>query len=65
MDEINENQYREGAIATQDPEPSNPDQIRKRQDQALMFEKYIDESGLSLSFQIIFTEIIQKQIPED
>ncbi len=41
------------------------DQIRKRQDQALMFEKYIDESGLSLSFQIIFTEIIQKQIPED
>lgn len=38
----------------------NPDQIRKRQEQALMFEKYIDESGLSLSFQIIFTEIIQK-----
>jgi hypothetical protein len=30
-----------------------------------MFEKYLDESGLSLSFQIIFTEIIQKQIPED
>lgn len=30
-----------------------------------MFEKYIDESGLSLSFQIIFTEIIQKQISED
>ena len=38
----------------------NPDQVRKRQEQALMFEKYIDESGLSLSFQIIFTEIIQK-----
>ena len=30
MDEINENQYREGAIATQEAEPSNPDQIRKR-----------------------------------
>ena len=30
-----------------------------------MFEKYLDESGLSLSFQIIFTEIIQKQIPEE
>ena len=30
-----------------------------------MFEKYIDESGLSLSFQIIFTELIQKQIAED
>ena len=38
---------------------------KKRQDQALMFEKYLDESGLSLSFQIIFTEIIQKQIPDD
>ena len=30
-----------------------------------MFEKYLEESGLCLSFQIIFTEIIQKQIPED
>lgn len=43
----------------------DPEQVRKRQDQALMFEKYLDESGLSLSFQIIFTEIIQKQIAED
>ena len=30
-----------------------------------MFEKYLEESGLSLSFQIIFTELIQKQIAED
>lgn len=43
----------------------NPAEVKKRQDQALMFEKYLDESGLSLSFQIIFTEIIQKQITED
>ena len=41
------------------------EQTRKRQEQALMFEKYLEESGLCLSFQIIFTEIIQKQIPED
>ena len=41
------------------------EQARKRQEQAVMFEKYIEESGLSLSFQIIFTELIQKQIPED
>ena len=34
--------------------------VRKRQEQALMFEKYLEESGLSLSFQIIFTELIQK-----
>lgn len=40
-------------------------QARKRQEQALMFEKYLEESGLSLSFQIIFTELIQKQIAED
>ena len=46
-------------------ETDDPEKIRKRQEQALMFEKYLDESGLSLSFQIIFTEIIQKQIPED
>ena len=39
--------------------------VRKRQEQALMFEKYLEESGLSLSFQIIFTELIQKQIAED
>ena len=33
-------------------------QVRKRQEQALMFEKDLEESGLSLSFQIIFTELI-------
>lgn len=68
MDEINENQtsHHDENDNTQIAVPEgNPDQVRKRQEQALMFEKYIDESGLSLSFQIIFTEIIQKQIPED
>ena len=30
-----------------------------------MFEKYLEETGLSLSFQIVFTEIIQKQISDD
>ena len=29
---------------------NDPEKIRKRQEQALMFEKYLDESGLSLSF---------------
>ena len=37
---------------------SSEDLARKRQEQALMFEKYLEESGLCLSFQIIFTEII-------
>jgi len=39
--------------------------MRKRQEQAVLFEKYLEESGISLSFQIIFTEIIQKGIAED
>lgn len=41
-------------------DPNAEDNTRKRQEQALMFEKYLEESGLCLSFQIIFTEIIQK-----
>ena len=44
---------------------NDPTSTRQRQEQALMFEKYLEESGLCLSFQIIFTEIIQKQVPED
>ena len=59
-----------GAVAGANEEPPAEDpnseaNTRKRQEQALMFEKYLEESGLCLSFQIIFTEIIQKQIPED
>lgn len=67
MDEINANnrQSLDSHPDQMQNEPQNPDAVRKRQEQALMFEKYLDESGLSLSFQIIFTEIIQKQIPED
>ena len=41
-------------------DPNSAANTRKRQEQALMFEKYLEESGLCLSFQIIFTEIIQK-----
>ena len=51
--------------AAQENEEADPATTRQRQEQALMFEKYLDESGLCLSFQIIFTEIIQKQVPED
>ena len=31
----------------------------------MLFEKYIEESGLSVAFQIVFAEIISKQIGED
>lgn len=30
-----------------------------------MFERYLEETGLTLTFQIIFTEMVQKQIPEE
>ena len=53
------------APVAEDGPAVSEEQMRKRQEQALMFEKYLEESGLCLSFQIIFTEIIQKQIPED
>ncbi len=66
MDEVNEHKGEGlggGGELVGGGEPGaepTPDQMRKRQEQALMFEKYLDESGLSLSFQIVFTEIIQK-----
>ena len=73
MDEVNESRKSEAADEVVGPlqqqyeqqPPVTDDQIKKRQEQALMFEKYLDESGISLSFQIVFTEIIQKQIPEE
>ena len=46
----------EAMVPVQDP--NSEANTRKRQEQALMFEKYLEESGLCLSFQIIFTEII-------
>ena len=38
--------------ANEDPaaDPNSEANTRKRQEQALMFEKYLEESGLSLSF---------------
>ena len=41
------------------------EKARKRQEQAIQFEEYVEQSGLKYAFQIIFTEIISKQIKED
>lgn len=38
---------------------------RKRQEQAVTFEKYLEDSGLPLAFQIIMAEVIAKKIPEE
>mmetsp|Transcript_13785 Transcript_13785/g.12220 ORF Transcript_13785/g.12220 Transcript_13785/m.12220 type:complete len:128 (+) Transcript_13785:23-406(+) len=38
---------------------------KKRQEQAVQFEEYVEQSGLKYGFQIIFTEIISNQIRED
>ena len=34
----------------EEDDPSAQENMRKRQEQALMFEKYLEESGLCLSF---------------
>ena len=34
----------------EEDDPSTQENMRKRQEQALMFEKYLEESGLCLSF---------------
>ena len=39
--------------------------VRKRQEQAKLFEQYLEQSGMTYAFEIIFTEIISKQIRED
>ena len=31
----------------------------------MLFEQYIEQSGLTYAFQIVFTEVIAKQIRED
>ena len=41
------------------------EKAKKRQEQAIQFEEYVEQSGLKYAFQIIFTEIISKQIRED
>ena len=41
------------------------ERAKKRQEQAVQFEEYVEQSGLKYGFQIIFTEIISKQIRED
>ena len=33
--------------------------------QLQMFEKYLEESGISIAFQIIYTEILTKKIDEE
>ena len=34
----------------EEDDPTTQENMRKRQEQALMFEKYLEESGLCLSF---------------
>ena len=43
--------------------PIDDEDTRRRK--GAKFEEYLEESGLPICFQIIFTEIIKKEIPED
>ena len=46
-------------------EPVDEEEMEKRKAQVALLEKFIYESGLKLSFQIIFTEIVEKGIHEE
>jgi hypothetical protein len=45
----------------QAPKPT-PEELKQREEQSKHFGKYIEESGLPLAFQLIFDEIIAKQL---
>lgn len=48
------------------PTKADLESTRIRKEQASQFENYINETGLALSFQVIFSELITKQInPEN
>ena len=54
------------------PAPGAPDEAKKLEQvenqvdkQLHLFEKYLQETGISLAFQIIYTEIITKKIDSD
>lgn len=39
--------------------------MRRRQELALEFEKFLDDSGIKVGFQVIFAEILEKRVPPD
>ena len=41
------------------------DQDTARSKKAIRFSKYLENSGIEVCFQIIFTEIVKKEIPEE
>ena len=45
--------------------PISEEEIKTREEQVKQLETFLHESGLKLSFQIIFTEIVQNGIPEE
>ena len=52
-------------MAALQKEKEEEQKIQKRRQQAQLFEQYIEQSGITYGFEIIFTEIIAKQIRED
>jgi hypothetical protein len=40
----------------------SPEEIKKRQEDSKKFDDYIDQEGLPLAFQLVFDEIISKQL---
>ena len=56
----------EEAEGTNKPSQRNDGEIEEQVSKQLhLFEKYLEESGLTIAFQIIYTEIISKKIEQD
>jgi hypothetical protein len=43
----------------------DPNQVKIREENAKKFERYIEDSGLSIAFQLVFSELITKHIHPD
>ena len=52
-------------VSSEDEDYSQDDEDTMRSKKAIKFTNYLEKSGIELCFQIIFTEIVKKEIPED
>ena len=61
----NSPQANDNALAVFTKKPTNELSEAERATDSQRFQIFLHDSGLPISFQIIFTEIIQKKIPEE
>ena len=52
-------------VSSEEEDYSQMDEDTARSKKAIRFSKYLENSGIEVCFQIIFTEIVKKEIPEE